>query len=129
MNLADVPLVEGGARLGDLTVPLSRETRAAIGSDATVTLGFRPESLQLSTDGQGFRARVDLVEELGSDAYVYASLLDREVAEHLHGGDTRQIVARVDARRPPQAGEQVSLAIRTGEEHVFSSSTGERLPS
>jgi len=128
MNLAEVPLVEGGARLGDLVVPLPRETVAATGADSTVTLGFRPESLQLSGDGQGFRARVDLVEELGSDAYVYASLLDREIAEHLHGGDTRQIVARVDARRPPQAGEQVSLAIRTGEEHVFSTSTGERLP-
>jgi multiple sugar transport system ATP-binding protein len=129
MNLAEVPLTDGGARLGDLTVPLPTETLAATGPDTTVTLGFRPESLQLSADGQGFRARVDLVEELGSDAYVYASLLDREVAEYLHGGDTKQIVARVDARRPPQAGEQVNLAIRTGEEHVFSSSTGERLPS
>jgi multiple sugar transport system ATP-binding protein len=128
MNLAEVPLVEGGARLGDLTVPLPRETLAATGADTTVTLGFRPESLQLSADGQGFRARVDLVEELGSDAYVYASLLDQTVAEHLHGGDTRQIVARVDARRPPMKGEQVRLAIRTGEEHVFSASTGARLP-
>src|SRR5919107_186963 len=122
MNLAEVPLVEGGARLGDLTVPLPRETVAATGADSTVTLGFRPESLQLSARGEGFRARVDLVEELGSDAYVYASLLDQELAERLHGGDTKQIVARVDARRPPQAGEQVSLAIRTGEEHVFSTS-------
>jgi len=129
MNLAEVPLTEGGARLGDLTVPLTRETVAAAGADTTVTLGFRPESLQLSSGGEGFRARVDLVEELGSDAYVYASLLDQELAERLHGGDTAQIVARVDARRPPRAGEQVSLAIRTGEEHVFSSSTGERLPT
>jgi multiple sugar transport system ATP-binding protein len=128
MNLADVPLTEGGARLGDLSVPLDRAVLAATGSDTSVTLGFRPESLQLSEDGQGFKARVDLVEELGSDAYVYASLLDETVAEHLHGGQTQQIVARVDARRPPMTGEQVNLSIRAGEAHVFSSSTGERLP-
>src|SRR3954451_19566852 len=70
MNLAEVPLGDGGARLGELTLPLSRETLAAAGADTTVTLGFRPKSLQLSADGQGFRARVELVEELGSDAYV-----------------------------------------------------------
>jgi multiple sugar transport system ATP-binding protein len=127
MNLAEVPLTEGGARLGSLHVPLDREVLAGTGGDKTVTLGFRPESLELSGDGQGFMARVDLVEELGSDAYVYASLLDQQVAEHLHGGETRQIVARVDARRPPMAGEQVSLSIRAGEAHVFSSSTGLRL--
>src|SRR5919107_2908058 len=50
MNLAEVPLADGGARLGDLTVPLSAKTLAATGSDPTVTLGFRPESLQLSAD-------------------------------------------------------------------------------
>ncbi|MGY1720964.1 ABC transporter ATP-binding protein [Blastococcus sp. SYSU DS0552] len=128
MNLAEVPLVEGGARLGELTVPLSRETVAAAGSDRSVTLGFRPEAIEVAPPGEaGFRACVDLVEELGSDAYVYASLLDRELAEHLHGGDTAQIVARVDARRPPRAGDEVRFVIRGGEEHVFSSSTGARL--
>jgi multiple sugar transport system ATP-binding protein len=127
MNLAEVPLVEGGARLGELMVPLDREVMAAAGADGGVTLGFRPESLELAGSGVGFRATVDLVEELGSDAFVYATLLDPQLAEHLHGGDTSQIVARVDARRPPRAGEEVRLSIRTGEEHVFSSSTGQRL--
>src|SRR4051794_8480481 len=60
MNLAEVPLVQGGARLGELVVPLTPQTLAATGADATVTLGFRPESLQLAGEGQGFRARVDL---------------------------------------------------------------------
>ena len=127
MNLAEVPLVEGGARLGDVLVPVSREALAANGAEQSVTLGFRPESLELAPAGQGFRARIDLVEELGSDAYVYATLLDRDLAEHLRGGDTKQIVARVDARRPPRSGDEVALTIRTGEEHVFSTSTGERL--
>jgi multiple sugar transport system ATP-binding protein len=128
MNLAEVPIADGGVQLGDVLVPLSRETLSAAAGDRTLTLGFRPEALEVSPVGQGFAARVDLVEELGSDAYVYASLLDPQLAEHLHGGQTKQIVARVDGRRPPAKGDQVRLVIRKGEEHVFSTSTGQRLP-
>jgi multiple sugar transport system ATP-binding protein len=91
-------------------------------------LGFRPESLEVSGTGEGFTARVDVVEELGSDAYLYATLVDERLAGNLHSGDSRQIVARVDARRPPMKGEQVRLTIRTGEEHVFSAGSGARLP-
>ncbi|SFN91572.1 multiple sugar transport system ATP-binding protein [Geodermatophilus obscurus] len=128
MNLAEVPITDGGVRLGNTLVPLSRETLSAAAGDRTLTLGFRPEALEVSPTGEGFAARIDLVEELGSDAYVFASLLDEDLAEHLHGGDTEQIVARVDGRRPPTKGEQVRLTIRSGEEHVFSTSTGLRLP-
>ena len=127
MNLAEVPIVEGGVRLGDVFLPLPRQTLAAAGGDREVVLGFRPESLQVSGTGEGFTARVDVVEELGSDAYLYATLVDERLAGNLHSGDSRQIVARVDARRPPMKGEQVRLTIRTGEEHVFSAGTGARL--
>ncbi|WP_249522155.1 ABC transporter ATP-binding protein [Modestobacter marinus] len=127
MNLAEVPLVDGAARLGDVVVELPREVVTAAGSDRSVTLGFRPEAMELAEPGQGFKARVDLVEELGSDAFVYASIADAELAEHLHGGETAQIVARVDARRPPAKGGEVWFTIRPGEEHVFSTSTGRRL--
>jgi len=128
MNLAEVPIVEGGVRLGDVFLPLPRETLAAAETDRTVTLGFRPESLELSETGEGFAAQVDVVEELGSDAFLYGTLVDEKLAGTLHSGDTQQIVARVDARRPPMKGEQVRLSIRKGEEHVFSTSTGARLP-
>jgi multiple sugar transport system ATP-binding protein len=127
MNLVDAPRAEGGVRFGDEFVPLSRETLGAAGSDSSVTLGFRPEALELSGDGAGFKVQVDLVEELGSDAYLYGSVLDAP-AGSLRSGAGRHVVARVDARRPPLQGERVCLTIRPGEQHVFSVSTGARLP-
>jgi multiple sugar transport system ATP-binding protein len=39
----------------------------------------------------------------------------------------QQIIARADARRPPEKGSIVHLRLRAGEQHVFSASTGERL--
>ena len=52
-------------------VALGARARAAPAGAAgrEVILGFRPESLELSTDG--LEARVDVVEELGADAYVF----------------------------------------------------------
>src|SRR5882762_6149832 len=45
MNLKTVPLVDGGAQLGGIVVPLTREQIAEASKDGTktVTVGFRPE--------------------------------------------------------------------------------------
>ncbi|GAA5171102.1 MULTISPECIES: ABC transporter ATP-binding protein [Amycolatopsis] len=116
MNLASARLTDDGATLGGLTVPLSRETLAAA-NGGDVTLGFRPESLETTTD-EGLEVRVDLVEELGSDAYVYGKLVS---------DSGTNVVARVDPRKTPAMGETLRLRIRPDELHVFSGSTGERL--
>ena len=74
MNIKTVKLGDNGANLGGLAVPLSREAVAAAGegADGKVTVGFRPEDVQLVGQGDGgLSMTVDLVEELGSDAYVY----------------------------------------------------------
>jgi len=121
MNLEEVPLVPGGAQLGSLVVPLPRHTVAAAGADRVV-LGVRPESLEVTGSGDGTAVRVQLVEELGSDALIYGAYeTEGDLAGH-------EVVARVDPRHPPKAGELVHLAVRPGEEHVFSVATGERLP-
>jgi len=39
------------------------------------------------------------------------------------------IVARVDPARPPAKGERVHLRIQPGKEHLFSPSTGRRIPA
>jgi multiple sugar transport system ATP-binding protein len=121
MNLKTVPLVEGGARLGNTTYPLTREEieKGSVGGATKVTVGFRPESIDLATDGNGIPMRVDLVEELGSDAYVYGTTT-------LEGEDER-IVVRTDGRTPPTMGDTVYLKLRKGEEHAFHAETGERL--
>ena len=81
-----------------------------------IVVGLRPESLELA--GDGLPARVEVVEELGADAYVFC------VAE-VNGVETR-LVARVDARRPPERDERIFLRPQA-EAHVFDAATGERL--
>jgi multiple sugar transport system ATP-binding protein len=127
MNIAEVELVNGGARIGRTVVPIPRHIAEAAAAEGTgrVTIGFRPESLEIAEGGgQGFEVTVNVVEELGSDAYLYGTLVDHEAADALESTD---IVARVNARRPPRKGETVRLAIRPDEEHAFSTKTGLRL--
>jgi multiple sugar transport system ATP-binding protein len=82
-----------------------------------VVLGFRPESLELAAEG--VPAQVEVVEELGADAFVFCTT---EL-----GGETTKLVARSDARRVPARGERVKLRPATAEVHVFDAETGARL--
>ncbi len=127
MNLRTVPLVEGGAKLGNITVPLGSETTAAAkeaGVDKII-LGVRPESFTMNTDGltKGLNVHVDLVEELGSDAYVYGNLEDEAADEP----NEKRFVVRADGRIPPRIGENISVNLRDNEVHAFHPETGERL--
>ncbi|MBK1786993.1 ABC transporter ATP-binding protein [Prauserella cavernicola] len=110
MNLAKLPLSEAGVTLGGFTVPLDRDVLARAGELSEVVVGVRPESLRLVGDGEdGFDLVVELVEELGADAYV-----------HGNAGEGQRIVVRVDGRTPPRLGEKVRVGLRElGELHVF----------
>lgn len=123
-NLHRVRVVDGVAELAGTRVPLPRQAVAAEVAD-TVTVGFRPESLEpvASATQDAFAVTVNLVEELGSDAFCYGTLAGHDAT---HG--EVDIIARVDPRDPPVKGEQIHLQIRPGEEHVFSATTGERFP-
>ncbi|MBZ2197160.1 ABC transporter ATP-binding protein [Occultella gossypii] len=134
MNLGTFSVADGKANLGDTHIPLTRTTIDAIteADKGEITLGFRPESLDVSSEGEegAFGINVNLVEELGSDAFVYGQLSAREVAEHVtSGAGEAQLIARVDPRRPPMKGDKIWVKVRPGEAHVFSSATGERLPA
>ena len=39
------------------------------------------------------------------------------------------MIARVDGRKPPEKGAKVNFAPKTGHVHLFSTTTGERLPT
>jgi multiple sugar transport system ATP-binding protein len=88
----------------------------AVGGDSLV-IGLRPESLEVAADG--IPARVEVVEDVGADAFVFC-------ATDLNGGSTR-LVARTEARRAPKQGERVSLRPRADEAHLFDPVSGERL--
>ncbi|KWW98045.1 sugar ABC transporter ATP-binding protein [Carbonactinospora thermoautotrophica] len=123
MNLMDVPLEDGGVRLGDLRIPIERAAiaRAAEEGGNEVTLGVRPEAFAVTTEEKALPVTVNVVEELGADAYLYGTAQI--------GGRAQDIVARVDGRRPPMKGETVRLTVHPEETHVFSVKSGLRLTS
>jgi multiple sugar transport system ATP-binding protein len=125
MNLLTVDLNAEGAKLGELAVPLPRTTLTAAREQdlSTVILGVRPESLRLADEAEAStKVTVELVEELGADAYVHGSINDAR--------NQGRLVIRVDGRRPPRLGEVINVAIRdTDQLHSFSTANEERLPS
>ncbi len=121
MNLQTAPVHGDTVRLGDLDLPLPRDTAAAVAGLSEVTLGVRPESLTLVPTGtpDGFGVVVELVEELGADALVHGSV---------DGATGNRLVLRVDGRTPPTLGQTVTVTVRNAEElHLFHPKTGERL--
>jgi multiple sugar transport system ATP-binding protein len=116
MNLCTVPLGSNGAvSLGGVEMPVPRG--AAENGKSALVVGVRPESLEVAAEG--IPARVDVVEDIGADAYVFCST---EL-----GGETTKLVARTEVRKAPKQGERVSLRPRAEEAHLFDPESGERL--
>ncbi len=119
MNLFDVPVADGGVKFGDYVHHVDRAALKDAGNH--VTLGVRPEDLEVARDGrQGLPLVVEVVEELGADAYIYGQA---------PGGDPgdKPIIARVDGRTPPMKGETVSLVPKADHVHLFNAETGIRI--
>jgi multiple sugar transport system ATP-binding protein len=118
MNLLELPVVDGGVQFGGTVYPVPRDVLEEAHGQ-TVTLGSRPEDLETVAQGEGLQVEVDVVEELGADAYVYGhTTLD---------GQSHDIVARVDGRRPPMKGESIWVRPQSGHVHLFDTKTGLRL--
>src|SRR4051794_10091364 len=124
MNLVEVPLTDGGVHFGDLIYPVERQTLAGAGD--RVTLGVRPEDLEVSD--RGLSVEVELVEELGADAYVYGKALGTGGAENpiapaagqaVDADGDLEIIARTDDDRPPEKGQVIRLAPKPGRVHLF----------
>ncbi|MFR9675978.1 ABC transporter ATP-binding protein [Streptomyces sp. TR06-5] len=132
MNLVEVPVIDGGVKFGNSVVPVERDALSAAvdKGDTTVTVGCRPEHFDIvngegsgsslsKEEHAGLAVQVDVVEELGADGYVYGS------AEF--DGKEKELVIRVAGREVPEKGSTIHVVPRSGETHVFSTSTGERL--
>jgi multiple sugar transport system ATP-binding protein len=129
MNLLELPVADGGVKLGDTVHPVERSVLSGVRD--RVTVGVRPEDLRLSD--RGLAVQVDVVEELGADAYIYgrASSAESGVAPApgsttTLGGDL-QIIARTDGRRPPEKGSTVYFLPEQGHVHLFDTESGQRL--
>jgi multiple sugar transport system ATP-binding protein len=117
MNIVNARLTEGGVQFGGETVPIP----AGVMADARahnlteVTFGVRPEAVALAAEGMP--VIVDLVEELGADAFV-----------HGHTAEGNRMVIRADARVQLAGGSTVRAHVTDLDNiHVFHPETGERL--
>jgi len=118
MNIFPTDVSEKGAAFGSAALPLTPAARSAI-SGSGVTIGVRPEDLVLTSSGDGLSVTVDLVEELGADGYLYGHA---EV-----GGSPVEVVARVDGRSHPEAGEVVIASPVLDHVHLFDNASGARI--
>ncbi|WP_349897708.1 ABC transporter ATP-binding protein [Parafrigoribacterium soli] len=117
MNLFDADVVDGGLKFGTAVARVDRDTLA--GAATKVTIGIRPEDVMVSPTGEGLPVSVDIVEELGADGYLYGHTdID---------GNRVDIVARVDGRVHPDAGDKVFILPTPEHIHVFNTESGERL--
>ncbi|MBE1498196.1 multiple sugar transport system ATP-binding protein [Amycolatopsis lexingtonensis] len=100
-------------KVDEATVPLTPAQRSALtGPDLVV--GVRPEGWTLG--GGGYEAVVEVVEELGSDQYLYC-----------RAGE-RVLTVRTPGMAPWRRGEPITLAPKPDAVHLFDAATGERLP-
>lgn len=108
MNLFTLPIADSAVALGDWPIPVSREIAGAAGE---VVVGVRPEHFEVG--GLGVEMEVDVVEELGADAYLYGRITGSgKVID-------APIVARADGRNPPARGSRVRLHPQPGHLHFF----------
>jgi multiple sugar transport system ATP-binding protein len=123
MNLRTATLLDGHACFGDLRLPLDSKVLAAASAAnlSTVILGLRPEGFTMSSDGPSLSLTVALIEELGSDTLIYATVVgDDPITDKL-------FVIRFDGNVTPTVRESLRVHLRTSTIHVFNPDTGLRL--
>jgi multiple sugar transport system ATP-binding protein len=103
MNLFTLPITDGSVVLGDWGIPVPR---GITGPD--VVVGIRPEDFDQGGD-LGAEFEVDMVEELGADAYLYGRIIDIPTP----------VTARADGLDPPERGSRVRLRPNLKHVHFF----------
>ena len=102
MNLVSVPVTEDGVQFGSHRLPVDRALLGKVGNQ--VIVGMRPEDVEVTTNEDGLELIVDVVEELGADAYVYATPASEQRQARGRRRRPRQAVHR--PRRRPQGARQ-----------------------
>ena len=119
MNLLVAPVVGGKAKLGNLEIAVPAS------AGASVTVGIRPEGFAPASSG--FDVLVEVVEELGSDAFVYGKPADSSVKFANATDEGAQVIVRWDPKNPPRPGQTVTVTANQSSVHLFNATTGERM--
>ena len=108
MNLFTLPILDSSVSLGDWPIRVPREIA---GNVSEVVVGVRPEHFEVGN--LGVEMEVDVVEELGADAYLYGRIAGSgKVID-------QPVVARADGYNPPEKGSRVLLHPQPGHLHFF----------
>jgi multiple sugar transport system ATP-binding protein len=116
MNLFQLPIMDHGVALGDWPIRLSRDIT---GLAEHLVVGIRPEHFEIGT--HGIEMQIDVVEELGADAYLYGRVTGPD------NSFGQPIVARTEGHDPPPRGSRVRLHPQPDHLHFFGVD-GRRLP-
>ena len=122
MNFFDVER-QGTRLVADrFDYPLSEATRAALGDATELTLGIRPEDIELVGEpgDHAFETVVDVVEPMG-DANACYLTFDRS------GTDPETFVATVGGMQQVEAGQPAIAHLPESAVHLFDRATGEAL--
>src|SRR5437764_1320271 len=112
MNFVPATVTNGSAKASGFELKLPKAIAAQKG-----TLGFRPEAVtdRVVDGAPSFEMKVDVVERLGSDQFLYGMV----------GGD--QVTARVDPRMTVGPGDRVKLGLDTRSLHFFDAESEQAL--
>ena len=119
MNLLIAPVSGGKAKLGGLDI----DVPASAGS--SVIVGVRPEGFTPSS--KGFDVQVEVVEELGADAFVYGKPVDSALKFANASDEGAQVIIRWDPKNPPKSGQTVTVTAKGDSVHLFNAADGKRL--
>src|SRR6478752_1939453 len=118
MNLLEATAKDGKAQIGDYVVPV--DPAASSKMEGNITVGVRPEAWRIVGNSQdGMPVKVTVVEDLGSDAFVYGT----SGVE----GTPNNIIIRVNGRDHVRKGETVYVTTDPHNVHVFDTESGARL--
>jgi len=118
MNLLEAHAKDGQAQVGEYLVPVDPTASRKMQGD--ITVGVRPEAWRLVSENDGgLPVRVTVVEELGSDAFVYGT-------SGIEGAPNN-IIVRVSGRDSVHKGETIYVTTDPQHVHVFDTASGERL--
>jgi sn-glycerol 3-phosphate transport system ATP-binding protein len=112
MNLITGRLESGGVAIGDVILAFGDQRNEA---GRPVTVGLRPEHLELVADGP-IPLRAELLERLGADTIVHGRLADGTA-----------LLARAAGTLALGLGETVRLTVRPEHIHLFDAESGQRL--
>jgi multiple sugar transport system ATP-binding protein len=150
MNFMPATLEGDRVKLPFGEVSLPERLRAAgggAGGSREVIAGVRPESFEDASlvgdardRGITFRAKIDLVESMGSEKYAYfrvetggvdsqelAELAEDAGASEVPGGGRDQVIARLDAGSGVERGVEAELWVDASKLHLFEPDSGRSL--